>query len=64
MKLHYHKINLTGHWLRENEINNNYTDKKPPNNGYQWNEEINDWELKPVVVEPEEDTETDNKIEE
>jgi len=67
MKLQYHKINLTGHWLRDNEIDDNYTEKAPPNNGYQWNEDLNEWELipepeaepEPVVTQEPEDPATD-----
>jgi len=64
MKLMFHKIEKYGKWIgREFESAeniNDFTEKIPPNNGYQWNENLNDWELIPVVIEDINDIETEN----
>jgi hypothetical protein len=54
MKLMFHKTNYDGHWFDDNEDTDGFTDKVPPNTGYIFNEEQNEWVLRPVQ-EPVED---------
>jgi hypothetical protein len=61
MKLLFSKTDLHGQWFRDNETPENFTEKIPPSTMYEFNEESNDWVLKPVEIEEEEST---TKIEE
>jgi hypothetical protein len=54
MKLYFHKITYEGRWFRDNETpGSSYTEKVPPNTGYEWGEEAAAWVLKPPPPEPE-----------
>jgi len=74
IKLMFHKINKSGIWIGEifnnTHLINDYTEKVPPNTGYEWNEELNEWELIPIenenfnIVEIEEIENSDNENEE
>ena len=48
MKLLFHKLELYGKWFQNNEIDLNFTDKVPPDTGHEWNEELQEWVLKPI----------------
>jgi hypothetical protein len=54
MKLLFNKNDFSGHWFYGNEDTNGFTEKIPPNTGYIFNEELNDWVLKqePIQEEP------------
>jgi hypothetical protein len=59
MKLLFHKIDYWGQWFDDNENPEEFTEKVPPNTGYMFDEDSNDWILKP---EPEIE-ETGNAVE-
>jgi hypothetical protein len=48
MKLLFHKTEYYGHLFNDNENPNEFTDKIPLSTGYIFDEELNDWVLKPV----------------
>jgi hypothetical protein len=58
MKLLFNKTEYYGHWFQDDETPDGFTEKVPPNTGYIFDEEANDWVLKP---EPEPEGETDNE---
>jgi len=56
MILMFNKTNYEGKWFKNWECNQaddttGYTEKVPPNTNYCWNEELNEWVLKPSVTE-------------
>jgi hypothetical protein len=59
MKLLFNKKELYGHWFNEeNEtINSDWTEKIPPNTGYIFNDNLNEW----VSTEINEDNSLENK---
>jgi hypothetical protein len=58
MKLLFNKKDFQGHWFYDNEDTNGFTEKIPPNTGYIFNEELDDWVLKQEPIQ-EEPTETE-----
>jgi hypothetical protein len=48
MKLLFHKTEYYGHWFNDDENTEGYTDKVPPDTGYIFDEEQNNWVLKPT----------------
>jgi hypothetical protein len=52
MKLMFNKTNYEGHWFNDDETPEGFTEKVPPNAGYIFSEELDDWILKP---EPEQE---------
>ena len=59
-KLMFHKTELYGKWFREKEIDNDFTEKVPQHTNQMWDEESNDWVLKPIPEpEPYEEIEED-----
>jgi len=51
MKLMFDKTTFEGHWFSDGEDTAGYTEKVPPHAGVKWNEELNEWVLKPVEIE-------------
>jgi hypothetical protein len=51
MKMMFNKTTYEGHWFEDNnKIDENYTEKAPPDTGYIFDENINDWILKPIDI--------------
>jgi hypothetical protein len=48
MKLMFNKTEYYGHWFKDDENTEGFTEKIPLNTGYIFDEELNDWILKPV----------------
>ena len=56
MKLMFNKKELYGKWFSDEEENNDWTEKVPPNTGYEFNEELGEWvEKQPEIIEEEND---------
>jgi hypothetical protein len=54
MKLMFNKTELYGHWFRDDEDTDGFTEKVPPYTGYIFDDDLNDWILKPEAeIEPE-----------
>jgi hypothetical protein len=43
MKLLFNKTDYNGQWFNDNEYPDDFTDKIPPDTGYIFNEEENNW---------------------
>jgi hypothetical protein len=43
MKLLFNKKNFEGHWFEDTEDTEGWTEKVPPNGGYTFNDELNEW---------------------
>jgi hypothetical protein len=52
MKLMFNKITLEGHWFEDDEMDNNYTENIPVDTNQIFDEEQNDWILKPSEDPP------------
>lgn len=63
MKLLFNKTDYHGQWFKDDEAPENFTSKVPLNTGYIFDENLNDWILKPVI-EPEPISEPEIKQEE
>jgi hypothetical protein len=64
MKLMFNKTDYSGHWFYDDEDTEGYTEKVPLNTGYIFDEDLNDWVLKPEPepeIEPEEQEAPDNE---
>jgi hypothetical protein len=59
MKLLFSKTDFHGQWFNDDENPDGYTEKIPQNTGYFFDEELNDWILKP---EPEQEPETEEEL--
>jgi hypothetical protein len=71
MKLLFHKTEYYGHWFDDKEKPEGFTEKVPPDTGYVFDEDLNDWVPKPIpepvpeepVEEPEQDSEPETEPE-
>jgi hypothetical protein len=64
MKLMFNKNDYNGHWFYDDEDTEGYTEKVPLNTGYIFDEDLNDWVLKPEPepeIEPEEQEASGNE---
>jgi hypothetical protein len=60
MKLLFHKTEYYGHWFKDDENPENFTEKIPPDTGHIFDEEVNEWAPIPEpepIEEPEEPVE-------
>jgi hypothetical protein len=48
MKLMFNKTDYNGHWFEDGENPDGFTEKVPPNTGYMFDDDVDEWVPKPI----------------